>query len=79
VEPQFPDLAAEVAGVWLAEVRSVFGKQADEEVDRAEIAVCQILQPGPYFGLDLCSVQAIHASDAICISCYSQARGGLAA
>src|SRR6266702_2788955 len=68
VEPQLPDLAAKVTGVGLAEVRSVFGKQADEEIDPAEVTVGQILQPGPYFGLDLHSV-ARYASDAICISC----------
>jgi hypothetical protein len=40
VEPQFPDLAAQVAGIRLAEVGSVAGKQADEEIDPAEITVC---------------------------------------
>jgi hypothetical protein len=36
VEPQLSDLAAQVTGVGLAEVRSVLGKQADEEIDPAE-------------------------------------------
>jgi hypothetical protein len=79
VEPQLPDLAAQVTGIRLAEVLGMLGKQADEEIDPAEIPVGQVLQPGPDFGLDLHFVQASHASDAICISCYSQDRGGSAA
>jgi hypothetical protein len=50
VEPQLPDLAAKVTGIWLAEVGSVPGEQADEEIDPAEISVGQVLQPGPDFG-----------------------------
>jgi hypothetical protein len=67
VEPQFPDLSAEVSGVGLAEVLSVLGEQADEEVGPAEVAVGQAGQPGPDFRLDLDLIQLCHASDAICI------------
>jgi hypothetical protein len=63
---------AEVSGVGLAEVLSVLGEQADEEVDPAEVAVGQAGQPGPDFMLDLDLIQLCHASDAICICCYSQ-------
>jgi hypothetical protein len=34
VEPQFPDLPAEVSGVGLAEVLSVLGEQADKKSSR---------------------------------------------
>jgi hypothetical protein len=37
VEPQFPDLPAEVAGVQFAEIFGALGRQADEEVDPAEV------------------------------------------
>jgi hypothetical protein len=43
MEPQFPDLAAQVTGIGLAEVHSVLGKQADQEIDPAEITVGQVL------------------------------------
>jgi hypothetical protein len=72
VEPEFPDLPAEVSGVGLAEVLGVLGEQADEEVDPAEVAAGQAGQPGPDFRLDLDLIQPCHASDAICICCYSQ-------
>ena len=72
VEPQFPDLPAEVSGGGLAEVLGVLGEQAGEEVDPAEVAVGQAGQPGPDFSLDLDLIQPCHASDAICICCYSQ-------
>jgi hypothetical protein len=72
VEPQFPDLPAEVSGVGLAEILGVLGEQADEEVDPAEVAVGQAGQPGPDFRLDLDLIQPYHASGAICICCYSQ-------
>ena len=42
MEPQFPDLPAEVSGGGLAEVLGVLGEQADEEVDPAEVAVGQL-------------------------------------
>jgi hypothetical protein len=42
VEPHFPDLPAEVAGVRLAEIFGVFGQQADEEVGPAD-ALCSCL------------------------------------
>jgi len=45
VEPQFPDLPAEVSGVGLAEVLGVLGEQAGKEVDPAEVAVGQAGQP----------------------------------
>jgi hypothetical protein len=38
VESKFPDLAAQVAGVRLAEILGVLSKQADGEVDAAEVA-----------------------------------------
>jgi hypothetical protein len=60
-----------MAGVRLAEIFGVLSKQADEEAGAAEIAVAQPGQPGPHFGLDLDLIQASHASDAICIACYS--------
>jgi hypothetical protein len=41
VESQFPDLPAQVTGVRLAEIFGVLSKQADEEVDAAEVAVAQ--------------------------------------
>jgi hypothetical protein len=41
VESRFADLPVEVAGVGLAECFGVFGEQADEEVDAAEVAVRQ--------------------------------------
>lgn len=53
----------------------MFSKQADEEVNAAEIAVAQPGQPRPDLGLDLNLIQACHASNAICIACYSQACG----
>jgi hypothetical protein len=62
-----------VAGVRLAEIPGVLSEQADEEVDAAEVAVTQPGQPGPHFWFDLDLVQTCHASDAICIACYSQA------
>src|SRR6202042_719510 len=73
MESQFPDLPAQVTGVRLAEVLGVLSKQADEEVDAAEVALAQPGQPGSYFGFDLNLVQACHASYAICIACYIQA------
>jgi hypothetical protein len=66
-------LPAQVAGVRFAEVFGVLSKQADEEVDAAEVAVAQPGQPGPHFRFDLDLVQTCHASNAICIGCYSQA------
>lgn len=72
MEPQFPDLPAQVAGVRLAEILGVLSKQADEEVVAAEVAVAQPGQLGPHFRFDLNLVQPRHASDAICIACYSQ-------
>jgi hypothetical protein len=47
MEPQFPDLAAEVSCVWLAEIFGMLSEQADEEVNPAEVAVGQAGQPGP--------------------------------
>ena len=73
MEPQFPDLPAQVARVRLAEIFGVLSKQANEEVDAAEVAVAQTGQSGPHFRFDLNLVQTCHASDAICIACYSQA------
>jgi hypothetical protein len=67
VEPQFPDLPAEVPAVGLAEVLGVFGEQADEEVDPAEVAVGQAGQPGSDFRLDLDLIQSLS-----CICCYRQ-------
>ena len=53
MEPQFPDLPAEVPGVGLADVLGVLGEQADEEIDPAEVAVGQAGEPGPDLRLDL--------------------------
>jgi hypothetical protein len=39
VEPQFPDRAAEVTGAGFAEILSVLGELAGEEVGPAEVAV----------------------------------------
>ena len=39
VEPQLPDLPAEVLGVGLAKILGVLRQQANEEVDPAEVAV----------------------------------------
>ena len=50
----------------------MLGEQADKEVDPAEVASGQAGQPGPDFRLDLDLIQPCHASDAICICCYSQ-------
>jgi hypothetical protein len=72
VESQFPDLPAEVTGIWLAEVLGALGEQADEEVHAAEVTVIESGQPGADLGLDLHPVQPAHASHAICIRCYSQ-------
>jgi len=65
-----------VTSIGLAEIVGVLGEQADEEVDPAEVAVGQPGQPGPDFGFDLHLIQPCHASDAICIRCYSQKRHG---
>jgi len=65
---------SQVAGVRLAEILGVLSKQPDKEVDAAEVAVAQPGQPGPHFRFDLNLVQTFHASNAICIVCYSQAR-----
>ena len=72
MKPELPDFPAEVAGVRLAEIFGALGEQADQEVDPAEVTVGQTGQLGPDFGLDLHLVQLGHASDAICIHCYSQ-------
>jgi hypothetical protein len=50
----------------------VLGEQADEEVHPAEVAVGQLFKPGPDFRFDLDLEQSDHASDAICILCYSR-------
>ena len=39
MEPQLPDLTTQVPGVRLAEILGVLSKQADEEIDAAEVAV----------------------------------------
>ena len=44
MEPQLPDLPAEVTGVGLAEILGVLGEQAVEEVHAAEVAVGQYSQ-----------------------------------
>jgi hypothetical protein len=62
-----------MAGVRLAEIFGVLSKQADKEVGAAEVAVAQPGRPGPYFWFDLDLVQPCHASNAICITCYSRA------
>ena len=72
VEPQLADLRIEVAGVRLTECLGTLGEQADEEVDPAEVAVGEALQPGPHLWLDLDFVQIGHASNDICISRYGQ-------
>ena len=54
----------------------MLSQQPDEEVSPAEVAVGELLQPGPDLGLDLNRVQASHALNAICISCYSKAMLG---
>src|SRR5260370_41632794 len=74
VEPQFADLASQVAGVGLAKTFYLLGEQSDEEVGSAEVPVAQALQPGPDLGLDLYRVQTCYASNAICIRCYCQSR-----
>lgn len=68
----FPDLAAQVAGIGLTEIFGVLSKQADKEIDVAEVAAAQSSQPGPDFRLDLNLEQTCYASNAICIACYSQ-------
>ncbi len=73
MEPQLPNLPAEVAGVRLTECLGVLGEQADEEVDSTKVAVSKAFQPRPHLGLNLNLVQIAHASDAICISRYRQA------
>ena len=50
MESQFPDLPAQVAGVRLAEIFRMLSKQADEEVDAAEVAMAQPGQPRPTSG-----------------------------
>ena len=50
----------------------MLSQQPDEEVSPAEVAVGELLQPGPHLGLDLHRVQASHALNAICVSCYSK-------
>jgi hypothetical protein len=72
MEPQLPDLASQMAGLGLAEIFGVPGEQANQEVHPAEVTVTQLRQPGSHLGLDLDLIQPGHASDAICICCYSQ-------
>src|ERR1700722_16653550 len=72
METQFADLPAEVPRVRLAEIPSTLSQQPDHEVSPAEVAVGELLQPGPHLGLDLNRVQTSHALNAICISCYSK-------
>ena len=57
MEPQFPGLPSQVAGVKLAEILGVLSKQAGKEVDAAGVAVAQPGQPGPRFRFDLDLVQ----------------------
>jgi hypothetical protein len=76
MEAQFADLPAEVPRVRLAEIPGTLSQQPDEEVSPAEVAVGELLQPGPHLGLDLNRVQASHALNAICISCYSKVMPG---
>jgi hypothetical protein len=42
-----------VPGIGLAEVLSMLGEQAGQEVGAAEVAVVQALQPGTDFGFEL--------------------------
>jgi len=67
VEPQLADLATEVAGVGLAECLGAFGEHTDEKGDPAEVAVGEMLQPGPHLRLDLDLGQIGHVFDGICI------------
>ncbi len=62
-----------MTGVRLAEIFGMLGKQADEEIDPAEVTVGQSGKPGPDLGLDLDLIEPGHASDAICICCYIEA------
>jgi len=75
MEPKLPDLPGQMAGVGLAEIFGVPGQQANKEVHPAEVTITQLGQPGPHLGLDLNLIQPRHASDAICIRCYSQRAG----
>jgi hypothetical protein len=71
MEPQLPDFACQVAGVGLAEIFGALGEQADQKVHPAEVMITQLAQPGSHFGLDPDFIEPGHASDDICICCYS--------
>jgi hypothetical protein len=53
--------------VWLGECLGTLGEHADQEVDPAQVAVREAVQPHPHLRLDLDLVQSSHAFDGICI------------
>ena len=66
METQFPYLPAEVTGVWLTEILGMLSQEADEEIGPAEVAVGELLEPGPHFGLDFNRYRSAMHSIGIC-------------
>jgi len=70
VEPQLTHLAIQVAGIQLTECLGTLGEQGDQEVNPAEGAVRQAVQPHPHLGSTSTSHSAAmhpeaHGSDAL--------------
>jgi hypothetical protein len=64
VEPQLPQLADQLAGVWLAQLRAAFFQQVQVEHRLRPPLVIQHLQPVPGFGFEFRLISG-HTSNAI--------------